>query len=320
MDITENKNKLFTNTFFIMAAALLCCALWGSATPFIKIGYELILPVRNVPSTLLFAGIRFTLAGIITVMIYSIAKRKLLYPKKENIGRVLTVSAFQTVIQYVFFYIGLSITSGVKGTVISGSNAFFAILISALIFRQEKLSVKKIVACILGFAGIIVVNLNGLDFTMNIGDLFVMISNIAYAVSSVLIKKFSKHEDPVVISGYQFIIGGSVMIAAGLILGGRVSFATPAAVGVIIYLALLSAVAYSLWGILLKHNPVSKVTIYSFMIPVFGVLLTKLMLPESESNVSLLNLLITLVLICVGIIILNYKKPETVQSGSSEKK
>ena len=108
--------------------------------------------------------------------------------------------------------------------------------------------------------------------------------------------------------------------AAGLILGGRVSFATPAAVGVIIYLALLSAVAYSLWGILLKHNPVSKVTIYSFMIPVFGVLLTKLMLPESESNVSLLNLLITLVLICVGIIILNYKKPETVQSGSSEKK
>ena len=303
-----------------MAAALLCCALWGSATPFIKIGYELILPVRNVPSTLLFAGIRFTLAGIITVMIYSIAKRKLLYPKKENIGRVLTVSAFQTVIQYVFFYIGLSITSGVKGTVISGSNAFFAILISALIFRQEKLSVKKIVACILGFAGIIVVNLNGLDFTMNIGDLFVMISNIAYAVSSVLIKKFSKHEDPVVISGYQFIIGGSVMIAAGLILGGRVSFATPAAVGVIIYLALLSAVAYSLWGILLKHNPVSKVTIYSFMIPVFGVLLTKLMLPESESNVSLLNLLITLVLICVGIIILNYKKPEAVQSGSSEKK
>ena len=310
MDINENKNKLFTNPIFIAVAALLCCALWGSATPFIKIGYELILPERNVPSTIIFAGIRFTLAGIITVLIYSIAKRRILYPKKENIGRVLTVSAFQTVIQYVFFYIGLSITSGVKGTVISGSNAFFAILISALIFHQEKLNVKKIVACILGFAGIIIVNLNGLDFTMNIGDAFVMISNIAYAVSSVLIKRFSKYEDPVVISGYQFIIGGSVMIAAGVIMGGQVAFNTPASIGVIIYLALLSAVAYSLWGILLKHNPVSKVTIYSFMIPVFGVLLTKLMLPESESNVSPLSLIITLVLICAGIIILNYKKPE----------
>jgi drug/metabolite transporter (DMT)-like permease len=310
MELTENKNKLFTNTAFIAVAALLCCALWGSATPFIKIGYELILPERNVPSTILFAGIRFTLAGIITVLIYSIAKRRVLYPKKENIGRVLTVSAFQTVIQYIFFYIGLSITSGVKGTVISGSNAFFAILISALIFRQEKLNFKKIIACILGFAGIIVVNISGLDFTMNVGDLFVMISNIAYAVSSVLIKRFSKYEDPVVISGYQFIIGGSVMIAAGAILGGRVSFDSWGAIGVIIYLALLSAVAYSLWGILLKHNPVSKVTIYSFMIPVFGVLLTKLLLPKTESNVSAVNLIITLVLICVGIIILNYKKPE----------
>ena len=192
MTTTETKNKLFTNPIFIAVAALLCCALWGSATPFIKIGYELILPERNVPSTLLFAGIRFTLAGLLTVMIYSVAKRRLLFPKKENYGRVLTVSAFQTVIQYVFFYIGLSVTSGVKGTVISGSNAFFAILISALIFRQENLNLKKIIACILGFAGIIVVNLNGLDFTMNYGDAFVMISNIAYAVSSVLIKRFSK--------------------------------------------------------------------------------------------------------------------------------
>ena len=310
MTTTETKNKLFTNPIFIAVAALLCCALWGSATPFIKIGYELILPERNVPSTLLFAGIRFTLAGLLTVMIYSVAKRRLLFPKKENYGRVLTVSAFQTVIQYVFFYIGLSVTSGVKGTVISGSNAFFAILISALIFRQENLNLKKIIACILGFAGIIVVNLNGLDFTMNYGDAFVMISNIAYAVSSVLIKRFSKYEDPVVISGYQFIVGGSVMIGAGLILGGKVAFTTPASIGVIAYLALLSAVAYSLWGILLKHNPVSKVTIYSFMIPVFGVLLTKLMLPESESNVSALSLVITLLLICTGIIILNYKKPE----------
>ena len=59
-------------------AALLCCALWGSATPFIKTGYELLMPEKNVSSTILFAGIRFTLAGIMTVLIYSIARRKLL--------------------------------------------------------------------------------------------------------------------------------------------------------------------------------------------------------------------------------------------------
>ena len=140
-----------------------------------------------------------------------------------------------------------------------------------------------------------------------LGDGFVLFSAIAYAISSVLIKVFSKHEDPVVISGYQFIAGGLVMVILGLILGGRIAIGGIAAAGVLLYLALLSAVAYSVWGVLLKYNPVSKVSIYSFMIPVFGVLLSKLMLKE-DSNVAPLNLVLTLVLICAGIITLNYKK------------
>ncbi len=305
----KNSNKFFTNPVVIAIFALLCCALWGSATPFIKIGYRLCRPVANVPSTILFAGIRFTLAGIITIIIYSIAKRRFLYPKKENIGRVLTVSAFQTVIQYFFFYIGLSLTSGVKGTIISGSNAFFAIIVSSLIFRLEKLNAKKIIACVLGFTGVILINLNGIEFTMNGGDVCVIISTLAYTVSSILIKKFSKYEDPVVISGYQFTIGGAVMIIAGLILGGKVEFNSPAAIGVILYLSVLSAIAYALWGVLLKFNPVSKVSIYSFMTPVFGVLLTNLLIDE-KSSVGVINIIITLILMCSGIILLNYKKSE----------
>lgn len=301
-------NKIYTNTFFVAVAALLCCALWGSATPFIKIGYELILPAKNIPSTIFFAGIRFALAGLLTVLIYSVARKKFLYPKKENLGKVATVSVFQTVIQYLFFYVGLANTSGVKGTIISGSNAFFAILIASLVFKQEKLTLKKILACIIGFAGIVVVNLDGLDFNMNfMGDGFVLFSNISYAISSTLMKRYSKYEDPVILSGYQFILGGTFMIAVGLVAGGVVTFTSWAAIGVIVYLAFLSAIAYSLWGILLKYNPVSKVTIYSFMIPVFGVLLSKLMLTET-SNVSPLNLVITLVLVCAGIFMLNYSK------------
>jgi len=304
----NTKNKIFTNTLFIAVAALLCTALWGSATPFIKIGYELILPVRNTESTILFAGIRFTLAGILTVLIYSIGRRKFLYPKKENLGRVAAVSCFQTIIQYIFFYIGLANTSGVKGTIASGSNAFFALLIASLIFRQEKLTLKKVVACIIGFAGIILVNLNGLELTMNLtGDGFVIFSAIAYAISSVLMKKFSQHEDPVILSGYQFILGGIVMMVIGAAMGGSVVIETAKAAGVLIYLSFLSAIAYSLWGILLKHNPVSKITIYSFMIPVFGVILSNLMLTE-QSNVSPINLVSALALVCIGITILNYKK------------
>ena len=301
-------NKIFTNTIFVTLAALLCTALWGSATPFIKTGYELMLPLKDVPSTLLFAGVRFALAGLLTVLIYSIARRKVLIPKKENASKIMLVALFQTVIQYLFFYVGLANTTGVKGTIISGSSAFFSMLVASLIFKQEKLSIRKIIACILGFSGVILINLNGLDFNMNFtGDCFVLFSAIALAVSSVLIKKYSKYEDPVVISGYQFIIGGLFMIFTGILTGGKITVNSSLAFGVLIYLAFLSAIAYALWGVLLKHNNVSRVTIFSFMTPVFGVILSKLMLTEN-GGVSTLNLIITLILICSGIIMLNYKK------------
>ena len=306
LDIT----KMFTSPVVIIVGAMLCCALWGSATPFIKMGYRVMFEGSkpDVPSTILFAGIRFALAGFITIVIYSIARRKVLYPKRENLGRVAVIAAFQTIIQYFFFYIGLANTSGAKGTIISGSSSFFAIFISTLMFKQEKLTLKKVIACIVGFAGIIAVNLNGLDFKMNfMGDCFVLFSSISLAFSSVLVKIFSKNEDPVVISGYQFMMGGAVMVAVGLIAGGKIDYVNVKGIAILIYLAFLSAIAYALWGILLKFNPVSKVTIFSFMTPVFGVLLTKLMLPD-ESTVKLINLIISLVLVCIGVFMLNYTR------------
>ncbi len=304
----QKKNKLLTNVIFVAVAAMFCCALWGSATPFIKIGYGLILPHRNIPSTILFAGIRFFTAGVVTVLIYSIARRKFLFPKAENLRAVVNVSCFQTIIQYFLFYIGVANTTGVKATVISGSNSFFSILCATLLFRHEKLTFKKIIACVIGFAGIILINLEGLNFNLNfLGDGFVLLSNLAYGVSGALMKKYSNREDPVVISGYQFIFGGFVMIMVGVLTGGVIVLTSVKAVAVLLYLALLSAVAYALWGVLLKYNPVSKVSIYSFMTPVFGVFLSNLMLTE-KSNVEPINLILALILICGGITILNYRK------------
>lgn len=321
MEISNEKN-IFKNPIIVILGAMLCCALWGSATPFIKLGYKVIFAGSgpDVPSTILFAGIRFFFAGIITILIYSIARRKLLLPKLENTPKIALVGLFQTIIQYFFFYVGLAHTSGAKGTIISGSSSFFAILISSLIFAQEKLTVKKIIACIVGFLGIIVVNLNGFTLDFNImGDVFVLLSAVSLGFSSVLIKKFSKDEDPVVISGYQFILGGAVMVIVALCLGGKFDSFDLAGAGILTYLSFLSAVAYALWGVLLKYNPVSKVTIFSFMTPVFGVLLTKLILPE-ESNVDPLSLIASLILVSLGVFMLNYVKPTKPTATETDEK
>ena len=310
--ITINKKtSIFQNPIVLTLVALLCCALWGSATPAIKTGYKL-LAVEGVSSIMLFAGIRFFLAGVFTIIIFSIASKKFLFPKKQNFSRVLTVSAFQTVIQYILFYLGLSLTSGVKGAVSSGTNAFFSLLVAALIFKQEKLTSKKIIACVMGFLGIVLINLNDLEFTNNyldiLGVVLVVLSTIAYAVSSVLIKRYSSYEDPVTISGYQFMIGGAFMAIVGFISGGSITISNVGGVIDLIYLALLSAIAYSLWGLLLKHNPVSKITVFTCSIPIFGTILTMLLMPGESSAVNPIILVITLVLISSGILMLNLKK------------
>lgn len=313
--ITDEKKSIFSSVWMLALTALLCCALWGSATPAIKIGYKLLsVDTSSVPSIMLFAGLRFTLAGILTVIIFNLTRRKLLLPRSSNIPRVLTLSAFQTVIQYVFFYLGLALTTGVKGTVTSGSTAFFAVIIASLIFKQEKLTLKKIAACIIGFAGIVVINFNGLapsnDLLDALGVLFVLLSTVSYSFSSALMKRFSAHEDPVILSGYQFIAGGIFLAAAGLVFGGKVALTDLRGILVLFYLACLSAVAYSLWGILLKYNPVSRVSVFNFTTPLFGTLLTVILLPEENGSIAPINLCITLLLVCTGIFLLNFKPKE----------
>ena len=301
----NEKKNIFQNSLVIALGALLCCALWGSATPAIKTGSPLLIPQNHVPSTILFAGVRFLAAGLITIIIYSIARRKILYPRMKNMPKVLTVGLFQTVIQYIFFYVGLANTTGVKGTVLSGSSAFFIVLLASFVFKTEKLTAKKILACLIGFTGMILVNLNGLDFIMGFGDAFVVISTISYAFSSMFMKKFSAYEDPVVISGYQFIFGGSFMIILGLVLGGEISFANEKGVIILVYLSFLSAIAYALWGVLLKYNPASKVSIFNFSTPVFGVILSYIFIAAEREKTSIINLIISLVVVSAGILLLN---------------
>lgn len=306
--VMEKKKNLLTNPFVIATLAIFCCALWGSANPAVKKGYESILPgnMKNFAGMMLFAGLRFAIAGLLTIIIYSIARRRLIHPKLNNVGRVLGVSAFQTVLQYMFFFYGISKTTAVKSTILSGTSAFFAVIISCLIARFEKITVKKIIACLIGFTGVIIINLDGLNLEMTLtGEGFIIFSAVASSVASVLMKGFTKHEEPVILSGYQFFAGGVVMILIGIIGGAEIKLDTFLGWGILLYLASLSAVAYAIWGTLLKYNPVSKVAVYSFMIPVCGVIISRIAIPSEKIN-SVPLLLVALALVPLGIFLINY--------------
>ena len=136
----KNKNIL-KNKIVVCLLAVFCCLLWGSAFPFIKIGYRLfMIDASDSTSQILFAGARFFIAGILTIIFGSLLQKEALVPKRNSLKYVGIISVFQTILQYLFFYIGLAHASGVKASIINGMSTFFAILLACLLRKQEKLN------------------------------------------------------------------------------------------------------------------------------------------------------------------------------------
>lgn len=306
----ETKKSILENPKMVLPSALLCCLLWGSAFPLVKIGFSwLNISSEDIPTEILYAGLRFTLAGVIAIIITSLLSGKFLRPTMKSLPKVFSLSMFQTILQYLFFYIGLSNTSGVKASVIEAMNVFVALIVSCLIFRMEKFTAAKIIGSIIGFAGVVIINVSKGDLAGELtlkGEGFILISTVAYAFSSVLMKHWSNEENPMMMSAWQFLLGGIVMSILGFALGGRISGFDLRSVLLLIYLASLSAIAYSLWASLLKYYPVSRIAVYGFMNPVFGFILSAFLLGESEAFG--LKSIAALVLVCLGIYIVNYTK------------
>lgn len=296
--------KKLQNPIVICVLALLCCALWGSAFPCIKIGYEW-MEIEGTGSQILFAGYRFFLSGVLTFVLGCLLERRILRMKRENFGVIFRQGVLQTTIQYVCFYIGLAHTTGAKGSIINASNAFVSIVAAHYMIRSERMTWKKGLGCILGLAGVVLVNLEPGGFGGGfrfLGEGMVLLCTIAYGVSTVLLKIISDRESPMTITAYQTLIGSVLLIVTGWCLHGEVSVNTWKSSALLFYMALLSTVAFSLWTLLLKYNPVGKVAVYGFTIPIFGVLLSGILLGETIFSVKYVA---ALIFVSGGVILVN---------------
>lgn len=296
-----------TSVRFILA--LLCCALWGSAFPCVKVSYEW-LDIHSTGSQILLAGYRFFLAGILTFAMGCIIEKRLLIMKKSSVPYILRQGVLQTTVQYFFFYIGMAYTSGTKGSVINASNAFISIIAAHFIMKNEKMTFNKGVGCIIGFLGVVVINLSpgawGSGFSLR-GEGMIFICTITYGISTVIMKLISHRESAMTITAYQLLFGGGILIVMGFLTGGHIQEFDVRSVAILIYMALLSAVAFSVWTLLLKYNPVGKVAIFGFSIPIFGVLLSAVIL--GEQAISLKNLA-ALIFVSAGIVLVNRRETE----------
>lgn len=291
----------------VMILAILATFLWGSAYPCIKIGYELFeIAGDDLGSKFLFAGIRFVTAGLMVLAFTALKQPKDCLPKKNMAGRLVLLGILQTTIQYIFFYVGLANTTGAKSAIINSFTAFFPIVLAPLFFRNDRLTAKKGLGCLIGLAGIVIINLDGsgLGGFKLTGEGFAVFAAMAQSLASIYSKKLAKYMNVMTITGYQLFTGGILLVAAGIFTGGTLSVVWQGII-LLFYMAALSAVAFTVWTYLLSHNPVSSVSIYNLLIPIFGTVLSGIFLRE---NIMTWTHLVSIVLVCLGIVLVNKKQ------------
>ena len=301
------KKDILTKTWVVALLAFFSNFLWGSAFAAVKTSYAMLhIAEGDWASQLVFGGLRFAAAGVMAVAFGSIREKKPLIPARKTLPKIAVISLFQTILQYFCYYIGIAHTSGVRSAVLIGVNVFTAILISTLIFRLEKFTARKLLGSMIGFSGIVFINLNGLHdgspFTF-LGEGLILMSTVSSGFSSSCMKKLSGGENLILLSGWQFFFGGLVLMGIGLAGGGAMPAFQTCSLLLLLYLAFVSAAAYSVWALLLKHNPVSRVAVFSFLNPVCGVVISAIVLHEGKQID--LSFLAALVLVCAGIITVN---------------
>ena len=297
-----NSHPFFSNRKVVVLLASLSCLLWGSAYPAIKNGYALFgIATGDIPGKMLFAGYRFLFAGLVLLVAALLTRRPLGGLNGRKWREIATLGLTQTSLQYVFFYIGMAYTSGVKGSIMNATGTFFSVLLAHFIYHNDRLSRNKVLGCLVGFAGVMVVNFGGglFDFHFTLlGDGFVVAAAFMLSAASIYGKKVSQGIDSIVLTGYQLAIGWAVLVAVGWAGGGVLEGFTLKSSLLLGYMVLLSSVAFGLWTVLLKFNRVGVVAVFNFLIPVFGAILSAIFLGESilewKNGVALL-------LVCSGI-------------------
>ena len=224
---TPHPQPLFARKNVVWLSAAFCCLLWGSAYPAIKSGYEIFqIAADDIPSKIVFAGYRFLFAGLLLLLL-AIAQRKPIGRlSSRQFGQLTLLGVTQTSLQYIFFYIGLAFTTGVKGSIMNATGTFFSVLLAHFIYQNDKLSYNKTLGCILGFTGVMVVNFNSglLDFNFTLaGDGSIVLAAFILSAATLYGKRLSPTVDPTVMTGYQLGIGGLVLVIGGYVFGGTLA-------------------------------------------------------------------------------------------------
>ena len=301
------EKSLYGHKIYSILFALVVSLFWGSLYPCISMGDDMFgYDAKHIPSVMLFAGLRFLVCGIVMTAGVSVRDKKIKLPNKVSILPILAVAFTTIVIHYSFQYMGVSlieVNASSKSAILKQIGYLFISCFAFLFVKEDKFSIRKVIGGTLGFCGIIVVNLDGLKFSLGIGEVCIICASVLSVAGTVISKHVYKKLDTSYVVAYSQLIGGIVLTLAGLALGGKLTTITLRSVLLLCYMCFASITAYLLWGKLIKYNDVSKMSILKYFEPVFGVFISGVVL--KTDSVYKLEYFFALLIILVAILVAN---------------
>jgi probable blue pigment (indigoidine) exporter len=296
------------NTFKFTLLVILTTFLMGSSFAVGKIGLCFSTP-------LLLAALRFILAGFIMVVIVIVLKRK--HPtSKENWIRVLIIGTFQTAGVMGCIFLGLrTITSG-ESSILTFTNPLLVIVFGS-IFLKTRYKLYQWIGVVLGLVGVSITM--GVQIELKIGVLFGILSAVFWAISTLLVKRWGAFIDTWVLSAYQMLFGGFILLLGSFILEKPVFTLNSNSLFILLWLSIMaSIVQFAFWFYLLQNSDPGKTSSFLFLAPFFGVLTGWLLLGENLDSSKIVGGLF--ILIGIYLVNRNFQQKNNREKGASKKK
>ncbi len=281
--MNEERKSIFQQPMWVSIFALTAAIAWGWAYPLIKLGFDEFGITKDMTgSKMLFAGIRFAISGFIILSIATLTKRTLKVSTQHGWSYIFIFALLNTTLHYTFFYIGLSHSEGARAAILNSLGVFLLVLLACLFYKSDKLTMRKIIGCCIGFTGILALNLgndggNGFNF---LGDGMIILNTICSAFAGIMTRRLGNYADVFTATGYSLAIGGIMLIVPGMFLGGTMPVVTFSGIAILMSLVGISTLGFTLYNKLLTCNPVGKIAIFNSLIPIVGAVTSSLCLDE----------------------------------------
>jgi len=266
---------------FIWGLLLLLCFVWSLSFLLAEILLESVRPFTIVFNRVFFASI------VMVILIKLLGKR---FPAtRKNIFLLFLLGLTNNAIPFSAIVYGQQFITGGLASIINTNTAFFTLILSSMMFVDERLTMIRLLGIILGITGVIIAigpsELLSLSVD-NLGQQCIILATLCYAISTTMARKFIKGVDPLVSVTVMLLSSAFWMGIIVLYMEGLPLF-TPSTVNIISIglLAVLStSLAYILYFMLLERAGAGTTTLVTVLIPPFAMIMDAIILKEEITS------------------------------------